>query len=51
MNKVEIIATFTAMKKLQEHKLYDELAEVIEETLAAAKGELAKPKKEKTERV
>lgn len=47
MNKIEIIATFTALKSLQENKLYDEVMKVIEETLAAAKGETVKPKKAK----
>ena len=39
MTKVEIISNFTAMKALLKHKLYDELDNVFNETLAAAKGE------------
>jgi hypothetical protein len=46
MNRIEIISNFTAMRALLKNKLYSELEEVIEETLAAAKGENVKKKTE-----
>jgi len=39
VNKIEIIATFTAMDELYENKNYESLGKVIKKVLKVAEGE------------
>ena len=48
MDRLEVIAMFSSLKALSKNKLYDELDEVIEETLVAAKNEKIASKKKET---
>jgi len=45
MNKLEIIATFSAMQKLHKTKNYEALGEVIDEVLETARGESGRKRK------
>ena len=48
VNRIEIIATFSAIQKLLKNKCYSDVEEVVQEVLAEARGETKKePSKEK----
>jgi len=49
VNKIEIIATFSALEKLCELKSYDKLQEVIQEVLQEARSGSKRGKKEEQE--